>query len=229
MTIFLLIIFIYSFINILLWFKENNETKNEIETIIKEEEIISEDNKIDFDKLKNKNKDTVAWLKVEGTNIDYPVVQTKDNQFYLKHSFNKKNNSAGWIFMDYRNDINNMNKNTIIYGHARLDKSMFGTLKNTQTKKWYKNKDNQIITLITPEKEYRYQTFSTYYIKTEDYYITTDFTSEKDYKKFIKTLINRSTHNFNVDVSVEDYILTLSTCHNNNQKTVLHAKLIIED
>ena len=227
MTIFLLIVFFYSTYHIIIWLKDNNTIDNEIEEINTSKIIDSSNNaSIDFESLKKKNKDTVAWLTVPGTKIDYPVVQTDDNQYYLVHSFAKKKNNAGWIFLDYRNDLDNQDKNTIIYGHARLDKSMFGTLKNTLEKSWYKNKENQIITLTTPNREYKFQTFSTYHIKTEDYYITTDFSNEKEYKKFINTLIKRSTHNFKIDVDVEDYILTLSTCYRDNQKVVLHAKLL---
>lgn len=83
---------------------------------------------VNFNDLKKTNPDIVGWIKVNGTNINYPFVQSKDNKYYLTHSFNKSYNSAGWVFLDYRNNNTN-NKNTIIYAHGRTDKTMFGTLK----------------------------------------------------------------------------------------------------
>ena len=68
---------------------------------------------INFNELKNINNDVKGWIKVNGTNINYPFVQSKNNKYYLTHSFDKSYNSAGWLFLDYRNN----NKNTIIYAH----------------------------------------------------------------------------------------------------------------
>ena len=71
---------------------------------------------------------------MDETNINYPVVQTNDNEYYLGRAFDKSKNDAGWVFMDYRNDVNNLSDNTIIYGHGRLDKTVFGSLKNALKK-----------------------------------------------------------------------------------------------
>lgn len=84
---------------------------------------------VDFNELKKFNSNTKGWIQVNGTNINYPFVQAKDNKFYLTHSFDKSYNSAGWVFLDYRNNINELSKNTIIYAHGRLDTTMFGSLK----------------------------------------------------------------------------------------------------
>lgn len=229
-TIIFFAIFIYSIINIILWNKENTHTKELIEEIDKSIIINEETNEkqIDFKKLKSKNKNTIGWLLVKNTNINYPFVQYKNNDYYLTHSFDNKYSTAGWVFMDYRNDKKFNNKNTIIYAHARKDKTMFGTLKNTLTKKWYKNKDNHIITINLENETLYYQIFSSYHIKTEDYYITTNF-NDKDFKTFINKIKKRSIYNYNVDITIDDYILTLSTCYNNTDKTVVHAKLIKRD
>ena len=229
-TIIFFSIFIYSIINIILWNKENTHTEELIEEIDKSIIINEETNEkqIDFKKLKSKNKNTIGWLLVKNTNINYPFVQYKNNDYYLTHSFDNKYSTAGWVFMDYRNDKNFNDKNTIIYAHARKDKTMFGTLKNTLTKKWYKNKDNHIITINLENETLYYQIFSSYHIKTEDYYITTDF-NDKDFKTFINKIKKRSIYNYNVDITIDDYILTLSTCYNNTDKTVVHAKLIKRD
>ena len=75
---------------------------------------------VDFSKLLEINSDTKGWLQVSGTNINYPFVQTIDNDYYLKRDFNKEYNSAGWVYLDYRNNINELDKNTIIYAHGDL-------------------------------------------------------------------------------------------------------------
>ena len=237
MTIFFASLFVYSLVHIIFWFKDNKHTNNVINDIY--ENVIEnsieidnstktkkEDKIINFNILIKKNKDTKGWLEVKGTNINYPFVQSKDNKYYLTHSFDKKYTDAGWVFLDFRNNIDNPDKNTIIYGHARKDKTMFGTLKNTLKKDWYNNKENQIIKMITPKYILEYQVFSTYHIKTEDYYIQTNFNSDKDFEKFLTTLKNRSTHNYKVNLNKDDYILTLSSCYLENEKIVLHAKQI---
>ena len=237
MTIFFASLFVYSLVHIIFWFKDNKHTNNVINDIY--ENVIEnsieidnstktkkEDKIINFNTLIKKNKDTKGWLEVKGTNINYPFVQSKDNKYYLTHSFDKKYTDAGWVFLDFRNNIDNPDKNTIIYGHARKDKTMFGTLKNTLKKDWYNNKENQIIKMITPKYILEYQVFSTYHIKTEDYYIQTNFNSDKDFEKFLTTIKNRSTHNYKVNLNKDDYILTLSSCYLENEKIVLHAKQI---
>ncbi len=181
---------------------------------------------VDFTKLKAKNNDTVAFLSVGGTNINYPVVQTTDNRFYLKHSFDKTENSAGWVFMDYRNDAHNLQDNTIIYAHGRANSTMFGSLKNIFKSSWYQNTDNYIINLSTEAENTLWQVISVYQIPTETYYLTSSFGTPESFQKFLDTIVGRSKYNFNASVTTEDKILTLSTCYNKTDKVVLHAKLI---
>jgi len=181
---------------------------------------------VDFTELKNKNSDTVAWLQVPGTNINYPVVKTTDNSYYLTHSFDKSYNEAGWVFLDYRNNNDLTSKNNIIYAHSRLNKTMFGSLSNILKSNWYTNKDNHVIKVSTPESNSLWQVFSVYKIKTETYYLKTIFTNNNDYQNFLDTLKQRSIYDFNTTIDSNDIILTLSTCYNDDYKTVLHAKLI---
>lgn len=182
---------------------------------------------VDFTELLNKNKDTVGWIKVNGTNINYPIVQTTDNSYYLTHAFDGSYNDAGWIYADYRNDMVNFDKNTVIYGHSRLDTTMFGSLKNILESDWYNNKDNHIIKLSTPTENTLWQVFSVYTIEAESYYITTEFYSDEQYQTFLDTLKNRSNVSFSATVNTNDKILTLSTCKDNfGNRVVMHAKLI---
>ena len=245
-----IITLIISIINIVNWFIDNNKTKNNINNIeekvkVKEvedndsTEIIEQDNidksnpywdyikmnliDVDFNKLKNINNDIKGWIKVNGTNINYPFVQTKDNSYYLTHSFDKSYNSAGWVFMDYRNTDN---KNTILYAHGRLDTTMFGSLKNILNNNWYNNPNNYVVKLSTSSENSLWQVFSVYKIKTTSDYLKIDFNNDTEYQDFLNLLINRSQFNFNTTINSNDKILTLSTCYNDNEKVVMHAKLI---
>ena len=180
---------------------------------------------VDLTNLQSQNSDTIGWLQVNGTNINYPVVKTDNNDYYLNHDFNKKYNDGGWIFADYRNNLID-DKNLIIYGHARLNLTMFGTLKNVIKANWYQNSDNYLVRLSTINSNMSFQVFSTYVTEAEDYYIKTDFNNNEDYLSFLNTLKSRSVYNYGVSLSETDRILTLSTCYTDNRRVVLHAKLI---
>lgn len=181
---------------------------------------------VNFDTLKENNKDTVSWLYIGGTNVNYPVVQTTNNDYYLEHSFDKSKNDAGWLFMDYRNSKNTYDKNTIIYAHNRKDKTMFGSLDNLLTKEWYNAEDNRIIKMSSEKHNTLWQIFSVYTIKTTNDYIQTNFSNDEEYQEFINLIKNRTYRNFNTKVTTKDKILTLSTCHGKSKKLVVHAKLI---
>lgn len=181
---------------------------------------------VNFDELKKINNETVGWIQVVGTNVNYPIVQHKDNKYYLSHQFDKKYNTAGWIFMDHRNDSKNFDLNTIIYGHGRLNKTMFGSLRNVVKKDWYTNKDNYIVKLSTETENTLWQVFSTYRIKTTSDYLQTEFSDDQEYLDFLNLLKDRSVYDYNVNLTSKDKIITLSTCHNDTDKIVLHAKII---
>lgn len=181
----------------------------------------------DFNELKKKNPDTVGWIKVEGTNINYPVVQTTNNTYYLNHSYDKSYNEAGWVFADYRNNLDELDKNTVIYAHGRVDTTMFGSLKNILKSSWYNNKNNHIIKFSTPKENTLWQVFSVYTIEKESYYITTEFPSNEYFKEFVDTLKDRSKIEFSAVPNENDKILTLSTCKDSKgNRVVMHAKLI---
>ncbi len=236
-----IIIIIISLYYIYLWYIDNKKTENILNEIYENANVssdnISVDNdlkieveNIDFNKLINKNPDTIGWIKVLGTDINYPVVQTNNNDFYLTHSFDKSYNKAGWIFADYINKNlknNELDKNTIIYGHNRQNNSMFGTLSNVFKEEWLSNKENYYINFSTLNNNMVWEVFSTYTIEKEEYYIQSNFSSDEEYISFLNTIKNRSTYKYDVNISKEDKILTLSTCTNVGEgRTVLHAKLI---
>ena len=251
-----LVLFIISIIDIINWKIDSNKIKKqvlEIQEIVEIKEVIDDENKdieiieqseeiheanpywdyigmnlinVDFNEIKNINSDTKGWIQVNGTNINYPFVQTNDNKYYLNHSFDKSYNKAGWVFLDYRNNISSLSKNTIIYAHGRLDNTMFGSLKNILTSGWLNNSNNYVVKLSTESENTLWQVFSVYHIPTTNDYIKVNFSSNEEFNNWTSILINRSAHNFNTTVSENDSILTLSTCYNENEKVVLHAKLI---
>ena len=225
---------IFSIVKIIGWVIDNNKNKEALDESMKSFMVIKKGNKeeykVDFKKLKKQNSDVVAWLKVSGTKINYPVVKTSNNDYYIYTNLNNEYSEAGWIFMDYKNILDGNDKNIVIYGHGRLDGSMFGSLKNTLDNDWQKVEKNHIIHLITENEDIEYEVFSTYKIKVEDYYITTDFYTDEDYDYFLSVMKERSNYDYNVELNASDQILTLSTCDvNNNYRIVLHAKRIKKD
>lgn len=195
----------------------NNDETNDSNTSIKTYNI-------DLSGLKEKNPDTVAWLKVNGTNIEYPVVKASNNDFYLNHNIDKSTSLAGWIFMDYRNNYT-LDKNVVIYGHNIKNGSMFGSLQNVLSDEWHNNVENRYISYVTSDENMVYEVFSTYQIEAEDFYATRTFSNEKRFMEFLNTIQARSNYDYNVKLKSTDNILTLSTCANNNKyRTVLHAR-----
>lgn len=217
----------YSGTKIYQWYKDtinNKEIAEQIKDTVKVEEN-KKDYTVDFNRLKEQNNETVAWIKVNNTNIEYPVVKTDNNNFYLNHSFDKTKNSAGWIFADYRNKLDDTDKNIVVYGHNMRDDSMFGSLKNILNLDWYDNEENMNITFYTENEKCVYKVFLIYKTESEDYYIKTEFNNDNEFEQFINTIKNRSIKDFAINVSSSDSILTLSTCANNNKyRVVLHAK-----
>ena len=181
---------------------------------------------VNFNELLAKNSDTVGWIKVDGTKVNYPIVQAEDNDYYLTHAFNKKKNAGGWIFSDYRDNFEEFEKNTIIYGHNMNNKTMFGSVPQMLNNSYLNNSDNYYIKVSTPTCNTVWKLFSIYVIEPEVYYIKTNFRTYS-FEEFISTLKSRSIYNFGIDVSSNDKILTLSTCDNTGTKRIaVHAKMI---
>ena len=241
---------IYSIVNIKNWKKDNDSTEEEINSIYKTvsvdevsdgETVNSKNQKkesiywsyikmnmitVDFTDLIKQNKDTKGWIQVNGTNINYPFVQSNDNAYYLNHSFNKKKNEAGWVFLDYGNNINNLDKNTIIYAHGRNDRTMFGSLRFILNNGWINNKNNFVIKISTEKENSMWQIVSAYHIPVTSDYLITNFTDNNDFMEFANMIIDRSMYDFDTKINENDYLLTLSTCYNKTDRMVIHAKLI---
>ncbi len=203
---------------------ENDNDNNLEPPLVTDKKEITKDMKA----LLEINKDTVGWLKVNNTNIDYPVVQSKDNDYYLTHNFKDDEDKNGWVFIDYRADMENLSSNTIIFGHNMYYSGvMFGTLYKVKFSSWYEKEENQIIEFSNLYKKMKWKIFSIYVVpKTTDYLIA-EFSTKDNYQKFLDMITKRSIHNFNTEVTTDDKIITLSTCTNNSKsRLVVHAVLL---
>ena len=181
---------------------------------------------VDFNNLLQKNSDTVGWIKVDGTKVNYPVVQSSDNSYYLNHACNGSSNIGGWIFADYRDDFKEFGKNTIIYGHNMNNKTMFGSIPNMLYNGYLNNSSNYYIKISTPTTNTIWKVFSIYTVEPETYYIKTGFYSE-NFGDWLNTIKGRSIYDFGISVGEDDKVLTLSTCDNSGTKRVaVHAKMI---
>lgn len=121
---------------------------------------------VDFTNLLTKNEEVVGWIEIPYTNINYPFVQHSNNSYYLTHSFDHSYNSAGWLFLDYRNEIDPIDMNTIIYAHGRVDGTMFGSLKNVLDDSWLE-KETYIIRVSTLSYNYLFEIFSATILKQQ--------------------------------------------------------------
>lgn len=195
------------------------------------EQKVEEENKTnihrDFAKLKQENSDTVAWLYVPGADIDMPIVKGEDNSYYLTHDFDKTSNSMGWAFADYKNTFPELSTNTIMYGHTYRQTTIFSKLKNVLKDEWLNDEEKHKITFDTEKERLIFKVFSVYTIKETNDYLYINFSTTEEYQKYLNKSLQRSIKDFNVKPSVNDKILTLSTCYiDDTQRLVVQAKLI---
>lgn len=164
---------------------------------------------VDFKSLKEKNSDIIAWIYSEGTPINYPIVQSKDNDYYLRRLIDGSYNQIGTIFLDCNNSSNFNDFNSIIYGHNMKNDSMFGTLLNYKNQEYYENHKEMF--LITENKKYKIELFAGFLSSSEsDIYMFPKTTRTNE--KLVSTAIKSSTFKSDVNVAKEDKIITFSTC-----------------
>lgn len=181
-----------------------------------------------YNKLLEINEESVGWLTINNTNINYPVVKAKNNKYYLTHNIYKNYDYNGWVFMDYRNSIDNLSDNTIIYAHNRYTSGvMFGTLPKIEKSGWYKNKNNHYITFNSLFEEMTWRVFSFYSIDVTSDYLFVNFKNDtKAKEEFFDMLTKRSEYDFGVKPTANDKIITFSTCLENDRRFVVHAVLV---
>lgn len=196
---------------------EYNKADNSYEKIRVEKE---EEN------LYDKYEDYRGWIKIDNTNINYPIVQGKDNSFYLDKDINKNYLSSGSIFMNYLNHGFN-DENTVLFGHHMRNKTMFAQLKKYKEKEFFYG-NNDIVIEVENGKVLKYKVFSAYVTDSKDNYIKTNFDDKDQYKEFLEDIKNKSQYKSDIDVNENDKIITLSTCSYefNDARMVVHGKLL---
>ncbi|MCM1173859.1 MAG: class B sortase [Blautia sp.] len=173
----------------------------------------------EYETLYNKNKRLVGWLKIEDTNIDYPVLQTTDNVYYLDHNFDQEYDRNGSLFLDAECDIVHRNTNLIIYGHHMRSGKMFGNLNKYSSESYYKEHPTIQFDTIYEKGTYQIMYVFRSKIYNEDeivfkYYQFFDAVSEKEFTSNMQEMAALSLYDTGVTADFGDELLTLSTCDN---------------
>lgn len=171
----------------------------------------------DYKTLLNMNKDLIGWLKIADINIDYPVMQTNDNTYYLEHNFDNKYDKNGCLFLDYQCDVINRNTNLIIYGHNMQSGKMFGSLSKYSSEEYYKEHPRFEFDTIYEKGAYEIVYVFRSKIYNEDavvfkYYQFLDVQSEKEFNSNMTEMAKISLYNTGITPQYGDELLTLSTC-----------------
>lgn len=216
----LILAIIFSLYKVISKVADYKESKNTYEKI---QEVKNNSNNFSEDLIKI-NEDYKMWIEVPNTNINYPVVQGQDNDFYLSHDFNKKESSSGAIFIDYKNNIDK-DKNIIIYGHNMKNKSMFQNLMKFKDEEFWK--ENNKIILTIDGKTYEYEIFSSYISNAKDIDLKTNFENDDEYLKYIDDIKKRSIFHRDMNIKSNDRIITLSTCsyEKDDARMIIHGRL----
>ncbi len=219
-----IIIFIFSASFVVKHFIEINNNKNAYKDLSElvvsttaENNEIEEEQVPDYSALIEENSDLVGWITVQNTEINHPVVKYTDNDYYLNHSFEKKYDYRGAIFMDYRNDSVNLDSNTIIYGHNAYDTTMFSELVQYEDIEFYKK--SPVIEFNTLEANYKwkiYGVFITNATASEDngyiFNYIYPYMDGENFNGFIEEVNKRRLYTTDVDITDDDKMLVLSTC-----------------
>lgn len=217
---------VYSFSSIMVnvyAYKESGEKYAQLKQIYRQSEGQSESDK--HKRLKKLSEDYIGWLSVDGTAIDYPVVQGDDNEFYLNHNFYKEDSMPGAIYMDNRNTAHSLDEHSIVYGHNMKDDSMFGTLANVLEQDF--SEENRI-RFETENKVYEWEIFSVYQTRVTDW-MKVDFVNLEDYEQSVEQLALASQKKFhNEEIDTDEKMITLATCTGrfSDERTIVHARLV---
>lgn len=171
----------------------------------------------EYKKLYNSHKKLIGWLKIDDTNIDYPVMQTNNNEYYLDHNINQEKDRNGALFLDKDCDVINRSTNLIIYGHHMKSGRMFGNLDDYKSEKYYKK--HPIIQFDTIYEKGTYEIMYVFRSKVYNegevvfkYYQFIDCYSEQEFESNMKEMAALSLYDTGVTAEYGDKLLTLSTC-----------------
>lgn len=178
-----------------------------------------------YQEMKALNPDYIGWIVLEGTPINYPIVQTVDNDYYLHRLFDGTENFSGTLFADYRSTDCFKSGNTIIHGHNMKNGSMFaGLLKYRE--EWFYNSHKRF-SVYTEEGEVIYEVFAIYATDPVSTSYVTEFSSDEEYVSWMKTMYEQSVVKPPVEFTADTQVLTLSTCVNNSEnRLIIQARRI---
>lgn len=188
-----------------------------------EDNVVIPDILPEYEKIYNKNKKLIGWIKIDDTIIDYPVMQTVNNEYYLDHNFNQEEDRNGCIFMDYQCDILRGCDNIILYGHHMKSGKMFGSLNKYSKESYYQEHPTILFDTIYEKGEYQVMyVFRSKVYSEEDvtfkYYQFINAASEKEFNSYIHEMSALSLYDTGVTASYGDQLLTLSTCDYQEKK-----------
>lgn len=187
---------------------------------------------IDFAALQQENPDIYAWIRIPDTEVDYPILQSStDNSYYLNHTVDHQAGFPGSIYTENLNAKDFSDPNTVIYGHQMRNHTMFGGL-DQYTDPSYMEEHSQIF-IYTPDHIRTYQIFAAVTYDNRHILYSFDFTSKEQYQAYLdslKAVRNMATcWDENVDVTVEDRIITLSTCNGNDAQRFLVEAVLVDE
>ena len=180
---------------------------------------------VDFQGLKAINEDVVAWIYIEDTRVNYPVVRGADNEYYLNRLYNRKGNGAGSIFMDFRNSGDFTDRNNILYGHRMNNGTMFADISKYSNRTFFDEHPN--ILIVTPDAKYKAEVFSAYIANTTYTSWDLSFNSDELYMNWLNEQQSRSYFPRGTTLTTEDKVVTLSTCtyEFEDARFIVHAVL----
>lgn len=180
---------------------------------------------MDFAALQKVNSEVLGWIVIPGTVISYPIVQTDNNTYYLRHTWKKQSNAVGAIFLEENNSADFSDFNTIIYGHNMNNGSMFGSLHQYKKKSWWRAHPTVYVTDRSGSRAY--QIFAAYEVSTAGDTYRLGFSSDTAKQTFLDYCAGQSVIKTGVAPTVYDHILTLSTCtgHGHATRWVIQARL----
>lgn len=179
-----------------------------------------------FTPLLAQNEDVIGWLQIPNTQVDYPVAQSNDNDYYLHRDLNGKKSDPGTLFMDFRNAGDATDRHAIIYGHNMKNGSMFGTLRYYKKKDFYEA--NRVFTYSTLYEEVQWEIFAAYISPATLELIPTDFPDDKAFMDFLALRQSKSMYPADITLTPGDNILTLITCSYEfpDARFVIHARRV---
>lgn len=165
---------------------------------------------VDFEALQQINPDVVGWICIEGTKINYPLVQGTDNSHYINRLFDGKYNDAGSIFLDYRNERDLSGRNSVLYGHNMKNGTMFHQITGYKEQSFFDQHPTGL--LLTPNGNYKIEFIAGYVTDMNSDAWKLEFASDQEFSRWLANAIAQSTFTGTVEPAAQDRVVTLSTC-----------------